>query len=274
LTATANRQPKIKHAMPPDPTATNADAILAPHATRQLAPAAHSTAPENSAVALIREAIAAKADPAQLRELLAVRREWEADEARKLFNRALAQFQRRAPMVPKADRAHNKQYATMGRIWQTVAPLLTELGMTVTWQVFEVRDSGMCHVEGQLRHEAGHGERLAADLPMPDLVPGQNRAQQIGSARTYVQRYAFCAATGVQTGEELDDDCAGAGGALVTAEQVDALRERFDAARGLQDFNEGAFWKFVGGTDLGALPAHRYADVLTMLDRKLKGGAK
>ena len=65
-----------------------------------------------------------------------------------------------------------------------------------------------------------------------------------------------------------------AGGELITAEQVDALRERFDAARGLQDFNEGAFWKFVGSTDLGALPAHRYADVLTMLDRKLKGGAK
>jgi hypothetical protein len=104
-----------------------------------------------SPVAIIREAIASGKSPEFLRELLNVRREWEADEARKAFNLAIAEFQRRAPIIEKADKAYDKQYARMDRIWREIRPLLTELGLSVTWQVCELRDQ-LCHVEGQLRH--------------------------------------------------------------------------------------------------------------------------
>lgn len=225
-------------------------------------------------IPLIREAIASKADPAQLRELLAVRREWESDEARKTFSLAVSDFQRRAPIISKGDKAYDKDYARMDRIWREVRPLLTELGLSVTWQACELRDGAICHVEGMLRHRDGHGERLVYDVPVPDLLKGQNKAQQMGSASTYAKRYAFCGALGIVTGD--DDDGHAAATQFITRDQAATVGDKLDACRGLPDFNEGAFWKWLGiehgRTDL--IPANRLNDVMGALERKLKGGAK
>jgi hypothetical protein len=224
---------------------------------------------ESGALALIREAIAGKAEPGQLRELLAVRREWEADEARKAFNFAVSEFQRRCPIIEKADKAYDKAYARMDRIWREIRPLLTELGLSVTWQVCELRDNALCHVEGQLRHRDGHGERLAQDIPVPELIKGQNKAQQMGSASTYARRYALCAALGIVTGD--DDDGHAAGVAFVTHDQAREIAGLIDAARGIADFNEVAFWKWVGvgSKQPQDIPANRFGDVVASLKRKL-----
>ena len=225
-------------------------------------------APQQSAVALIREAIASKADPAYLRELLAVRETWEASEARKAYNHAIAEFQRRAPIVEKGDKAHNKEYARMDRIWRTIRPLVTELGLSITFQVCELRD-GICHVEGQLRHRDGHGERLVQDIPLPEKVSGQNVAQQMGSAGTYAKRYALCAALGIVTGD--DDDGHAAGTEFVTHDQAQEISQLVDAARGVAGFNEAAFWKWVAVAAPQDIPANRYGDVVAALKRKMKG---
>ncbi len=227
---------------------------------------------ENGALSLIREALQSGKSPELLRELLAVRRDWEADEARKAYNYAIAEFQRRAPIIAKEDNAYDKQYARMDRIWREVRPLLTELGLSVTWQVCELRDQ-LCHVEGQLRHRDGHGERLVQDIPMPELIKGQNKAQQMGSASTYAKRYAFCAALGIVTGD--DDDGHKAGTVFVTFDQAKELADALDACRGLGDFREEVFWKWVGveSKHTADIPANRFADVKAMLAKKLKGGA-
>jgi hypothetical protein len=244
-------------------TLTDAAAIVHPPQPHQ---------PE--AVALIREAMASKADPAYLRELLAVRREWAADEARNAYNLAISEFQRRAPIIAKEDKAYDKQYARMDRIWRETRPLITELGLSVTWQICELRADGTCHVEGQLRHRDGHGEKLVQDIPMPELIKGQNRAQQMGSASTYAKRYAFCAALGIVTGD--DDDGHGAGTQYVTKEQAGEIGLKLDACRGLAGFNEDAFWRWVGcnATAPKDVPAVRCADVIAFLKRKLSGGAQ
>jgi hypothetical protein len=158
----------------------------------------------------------------------------------------------------------------MDRIWREIRPLLTELGLSVTWQICELRDQA-CHVEGQLRHRQGHGERLVQDIPMPELIKGQNKAQQMGSAATYARRYALCAALGIVTGE--DDDGHAAGGALVSADQADELRTLVDAARGVEGFNERAFYGYAGTEDMGLIPAARFEDLRKALKRKI-GGAK
>ena len=103
----------------------------------------------SSIVPIINQAVTNGIDPAALRELLAVRREWEADEARKAFNHALADFQREAPIVEKADDAHGKKYAALDRIWRTIRPLLTDKGLSVTWHVTAIED-GVCRIEGEL----------------------------------------------------------------------------------------------------------------------------
>jgi len=176
--------------------------------------------PANSAVSIIQQAIASGADPAYLRELLQVREQWEAGEARKLYSQAIADFQSRCPIIEKGDKAHNKQYAAMDRIWRTIRPLLDETGLSIVWTVNQLTEYGL-HIEGEIRHKAGHAVPISYDLPMPDKVTGQNAAQQMGSASSYAKRYATCAALGIVTGE--DDDGLAAGTSYVTKEQADEL---------------------------------------------------
>jgi hypothetical protein len=224
--------------------------------------------PSADPLSLIRDALSAGYSPEILRELLAVKRDWEADQARKDFNLAIAEFQRLAPIVTKADMAHDKQYARMDRIWRETRPLVTQLGLSVTWQVCELRDK-ICHVEGQLRHKSGHGEKLVMDIPLPDIIRGQNMAQQMGSARTYAQRYAFTSALGVVTGDDADDDGNGAGFAFVSPEQAKQISGVLDAARGLAGWDETAFWNFAGATKVSEIKAGRFDEVLNALKRKL-----
>lgn len=217
--------------------------------------------------ALMQAAMANGADPAYLRELLAVRREWEADEAKKAFNLAVAEFQRRAPIIEKADKAHDKMYARLDRIWREIRPLVTDLGLSVTWQVCEMRE-GFVHVEGMLRHRDGHGEKLVQDIALPELIRGQNLAQQTGSASTYARRYALCGALGIVTGDD-DDDGNSAGSRYVTNEQADELDELFQACQGLDGFKVQAFWQWAGAQTAAGIAANRYADVKKFLNSKL-----
>jgi hypothetical protein len=227
---------------------------------------------EPSIVALIRDTMGSGQSPEYLRELLGVRREWEADEARKAFNLAISEFQRRAPIIAKADTAYGKEYARMDRIWREIRPLATELGLSVTWQVCELREGGICHVEGRLRHRSGHGERLVQDIPLPELIKGQNKAQQMGSASTYAKRYAMTAALGIVTGE--DDDGHAAGTIFVTHDQAREIADLVDACRGVNGFNEAAFWRWAGASAATEIEATRCADVVRSLKNKIKGAAR
>ncbi len=220
----------------------------------------------NTIADLIRETTRAGASPEHLRELLAVRREWEADEARKAFNYAIAEFQRRAPIIAKLDDAYGKKYAKRDRIWREIRPLLTELGLSVTFQVCEVKGD-ICHVEGQLRHRDGHGERLVQDVPIPEVLKGQNRAQQLGSADEYARRYCTCSALGIVTGE--DDDGRRAGTQFVTPEQAREISDLLDACRGLPDFKEKVFWGWANATTADEIAANRFADIRDNLKKKL-----
>ncbi len=231
-----------------------------------LVPASADLAPS----VLIREAMRADVSPEKLSALLAVRREWEADEARKAYSVAITDFQRRAPIIAKEDKAYDKAYARMDRIWREIRPLLAETGLSVTWQICELRGTGadqVCHLQGKLRHVAGEIETLIQDIPIPELIKGQNRAQQMGSASTYAKRYATCAALGLVTGD--DDDGHGAGLNKIDPDESKEVADMIDACRGLGDFNEAAFWKWLGVKTCDEIPVSRLADVLAMLKRKL-----
>jgi len=212
------------------------------------------TTPANSAVSIIQSAIASGADPVYLRELLAVRREWEGDEARKLYSQAIADFQSRCPIIEKGDKAHNKAYAAMDRIWRTIRPLLDETGLSIVWTVNTLTDYGL-HIEGEIRHRAGHSVAISYDLPMPDKVTGQNAAQQMGSASSYAKRYATCAALGIVTGE--DDDGLAAGTAYVTKEQADELVAILDTLRD-HDGAISAMLDFAECDSIADIPAAKF----------------
>jgi hypothetical protein len=231
-----------------------------------------TNAPKSEISHLIEVAIGTGKSPEFLRELLAVRREWEADEARKAYSSAKSDFQARSPIIEKQDTAYDKKYARMDRIWRETRQLRADTGLSVTWNVCELREGGICHVEGSLCHRQGHSEPLRMDVPIPELVKGQNKAQQMGSAYTYAQRYAFCAALGIVTGD--DDDGNNAGSVFVTKEQADEITEMVEVCRGINTFNEAKFWQYAGAKDSAfQIRAERFADIKRFLQIKMKGQA-
>lgn len=177
-----------------------------------------------SAYSLIMQAVSDPAcDPAKMRALLDVRRDWMEDEAKTAFNRAVVEFQQKAKIIAKGDMNNGKAYAKMDRIWREIRPLMEECCLGVTWE--SVKTTGeMCILDGHLRHSAGHAEALHHEMPLPDKNNGTNAAQRAGSGETYAKRYATCAALGIQTG--VDDD--GTGG-----EAKPAAGKRIETARAL-----------------------------------------
>jgi hypothetical protein len=189
--------------------------------------------------------------------------------ARKLFFKAITEFQRDCPIIEKGDKAYDKEYARMDRIWRTIRPLLARTGLSVSWQKCELKD-GVCHIEGMLAHGAGHSIELVRDVAVPELLKGQNKAQQAGSASTYAQRYALCGALGIVTGE--DDDGHAAGTQFVTYQQAEEIDGLLQACRGISAFDEKKFWAWAGATTTAEIPADKYAMARNALKDKLKGG--
>ena len=206
-------------------------------------------------------------DPAKLRELLAVRREWNADEAATAFNAAVVKFQQKCPIIPKLDKAYDKMYARIDRIWRTIRPLMEECGLAVTWE--SVRgEKGVCILEGHLRHTRGHAQALHHEIPLPELIKGQNTAQQAASGETYAKRYALCAALGVQLGE--DDDGACGHGETITEAQAKELRG-MAAASGTA---EATLCAAYGAKSVDAIPAAMFGAARAILNTKLDAKVK
>ena len=162
-------------------------------------------------------------DPARLSALLSVRRDWEADEAKKAFNAAVVRFQMECPIIAKNDVAYDKKYTRIDRIWRETRELRRACGLAVTWESFK-DVGGVCHLDGHLIHSAGHSQPLHHEIPLPDIIKGMNATQRSGAAETYAKRYATCSALGIVTGDD-DDGHGGASGSVCDAKQVNILKE-------------------------------------------------
>jgi len=209
-----------------------------------------------------------RCDPAKLRELLAVRREWLADDAAQAFNAAVVRFQQTCRVIAKADTANGRAYARMDRIWREVRPIMEECGLAVTWESVTI-EGDVCKLEGHLRHASGHAQRLAHAIPLPDKISGQNAAQRAGSGETYAKRYATCAALGIQTGVD-DDGCGGTPAERITVEQEATLRELCEASGRKVE----SLLVLAGVKTLAEYPATRFDEVCAMLRAAIreKGG--
>lgn len=142
-------------------------------------------------------------EPAKLREILSVKQNWEADEARKAFAMDMASFQSRCPIISKADDAYGKMYARIDRIHRETRELRKECGFWFVWSKCVIKDS-IANLEGLLGHRRGHTMPLAQTIPLPDVLKGQNATQRAGAAMTYAKRYGECLALDIVTGEDTD----------------------------------------------------------------------
>ncbi len=184
--------------------------------------------------AILALAVQQGADVAVLEKMMALKERWEANEAKKLYVKAMTAFKQECPPVlPKDGEVDfksktgirvNYRHASLGGIVTKITALMGKHGLSVSWSTGQ-EDSNVivsCHIT----HEAGHRETVTLSAP-PDDSGNKNRIQAVGSTVTYLQRYTLIASLGLATADQDDDGVAANGKAVlhVTAGQTQEITE-------------------------------------------------
>jgi len=201
-----------------------------------------------------------------LEKLLEMHREWERDQARNAYNESFAAFRADPPQIykDKEVRYGNTHYshATLDHVASTIGKAMAPHGLSFRWETKQ--DGGAITVTCWINHIAGHREGTTLSAPA-DTSGQKNAIQAIGSAVTYLQRYTLLAATGLAAGD--DDDGATTEIQTITADQAATL---VDLAEDV-GANWPAFIRYLGVQSIEKLPAPRYGDAVSMLEKKRKG---
>lgn len=161
----------------------------------------------------------------QLTQLMALSERHDANEARKAFDNAMANFKANAPKLVKDKQVSfgtdggKTQYnhATLGNVSFHVAQELSRHDLSHRFEV-EQLEGGAVKVTCVLTHIKGHRERTSLQAGL-DASGKKNNIQSLGSTVTYLQRYTLLAACGLATVEQ-DNDGAGAGMEQVEEDQI------------------------------------------------------
>lgn len=189
---------------------------------------------------------------------------WEKNQARKLFDEAVAAAKAEIPPITRSATGHNsKRYADFAAIAKVVDPIISKHGLGYRFNT--VQDERI-NVTCVLFHKAGHCEQTTLSGPA-DTTGNKNAIQAIGSTLTYLQRYSLVQMLGLAASDD-DDAAAANGGGFINEEQAQELSVMMTEAKA----DTARFLKYLGIEQLGHLPTKRFTEAVNAL--KAKAGKK
>lgn len=168
----------------------------------------------NSPADMIRMAVEGKADLDKLEKLLTLQERWDANEAKKAYHKAMAEFKANPPKIDKDKKVGyttqkgnvGYSHASLSNVTDKISTELSKHGLSASWQT---NQNGMIIVTCKITHVRGHSESTTISAPA-DTSGAKNAIQAIGSTITYLERYTLLALTGLAT-HDMDDDGKAAG---------------------------------------------------------------
>jgi hypothetical protein len=178
-------------------------------------------------MAMIDRAISSGAAVEVLEKLFALQERYEANQARKDFNNAIADakaeikpiFKNRKVDFTSQKGRTNYDYEDLAQIANQVDPILSKHGLSYRHR--SAQDGLKLSVTCIMSHRGGFSEEttLAADN---DGSGNKNSIQAIGSTATFLQRYTLKLALGLATTKDDDAQAVSTGGPITDA-QVDEI---------------------------------------------------
>jgi len=113
--------------------------------------------------------------------------------------KALAEFQQEVPVILKDTTGYGYKYADLPAIFKVINPLLKKRGLGFTQMINGTNvDTTIFHIKT--------GEAISSSTAIPQGVSlkGMNDFQVLGSAITYIRRYALSAMLGLITDKDTD----------------------------------------------------------------------
>lgn len=177
---------------------------------------------------MLDRAVANGAGIETLEKLMALQERWEANQARKAFDEAMAAAKAEIPTIIKnrvVDYTSQKgrtnyRHEDLGEIAKTVDPILSRHGLSYRFRTTSNLNEPVT-VTCIVSHRAGHSEENTLCAGRDDSG-NKNSIQGVGSTLTYLQRYTLKAALGLAASNDDDGKAGGVdqAGGFITADQV------------------------------------------------------
>jgi len=111
----------------------------------------------------------------------------------------LAEFQQECPVIHKGTQGYGYTYADLPEILTVINPILKKHGLGFTQLILE-------NSIKTIVFETKTGQSIESIISIPEKVSlkGMNEFQVLGSAITYLRRYALSSALGIVTDKDTD----------------------------------------------------------------------
>ena len=175
---------------------------------------------------MIERAVTSGAEINVIEKLMALQERWEANQARKAFNEAIAAAKAEIPRISKnrvvdftspKGRTHYR-HEDMGEIAKTVDPILGKYGLSYRYRASSNVNEPVS-VTCIVSHRAGHSEETTLTAGR-DETGNKNSIQAVGSTITFLQRYSLKVALGLAASNDDDGKAAGDDAGFISADQV------------------------------------------------------
>lgn len=177
----------------------------------------------NSPAGLMMAAKASGMSLADMREVLALQREWDADQGSKAFAAAMAEFKKESIRVIrnitiKDGPLKGKKHADLFAITDACVEAMAKHGLSHTFRPVETTQTWI-KIACCIHHSAGHTKEIEFDGPV-DTGPGRNAIQARKSSVIYLERITLLMALGLSESDADDDGRTGGGAPEVDVSAV------------------------------------------------------
>lgn len=222
--------------------------------------------PSNSPQMIFQQAIASGAGIEQIERLMDMQFKWEANEARKAYNKAMAEFKINAPTIDKDRKvgyttAKGKvgySHASLYNVTAKISEELSKHGLSASWRTQQT--DKIITVTCRISHQMGHSEETSLSAA-PDDSGSKNSIQAIGSTISYLERYSLLSITGLAT-QDQDTDA-------IAEEKIDT--NKISILKGLiteLKVDESKFLQFMGVEKVEDINASDFAKGKLALEAK------
>lgn len=218
---------------------------------------------------MLNRAVTQGANIEVLEKLMALQERWEAGQARKAFDEAMASAKADIPTIAKNREVDfhsskgrtNYRHEDLAEIARTVDPILSRNGLSYRFRVTS-NVSEPVTVTCIISHRAGHSEETTLSAGR-DESGNKNSIQAVGSAITYLQRYTLKAALGLAAASD-DDGAAVEAPDYVSRAQLDEIIDLAEAVGA----DKEKFCKYLRVGSLAEIPANRFDHAVKLLEAK------
>lgn len=205
-----------------------------------------------------------------IEKMLALQERFEANEARKAYNQAMADFKADPPEIEKDRRVQystskgkaDYRHASLANVTKKINASLGKHGLSASWKTEQL--NGDIKVTCSISHWQGHSESTSLTAA-PDDSGSKNKIQAIGSTISYLERYTILALTGLATAD-MDNDGQGGEVEYISTDQATEINDLIKETKA----NEKKFLEWLKVESIEKIPANYYKSALGALKSKIK----